>query len=175
PWLPTLSTATSQPLLAPGLHELAFPAARDCQWQTYRSATTNKPIPSTSITTTTDTTSSQQPPIPLPATLPLYPALHPTVMAPIRSHPETSVMPLPRSIVLLKYSSRAGTAKPTRLDYFVCVHIPSTVATLAPQPSATTGPTPQKPGIVTSCQKYHLIKDGKSCWSICMEAGITLV
>ncbi|OGE55357.1 hypothetical protein PENARI_c004G11538 [Penicillium arizonense] len=60
------------------------------------------------------------------------------------------------------------------LHYFVCVHVPGAVITSAPQPTAPTGPTPQMPGIVSNCKKYHLIKDGESCWSIYTEAGITL-
>jgi hypothetical protein len=127
------------------------------------------------------------------------------VIASTRSYPETSVIPLPRSIVSPKPSSRAGTARLTPvsvsfspwllltwgcykdhnltasaecsnlwLDYFVCVFVPGAVTTSAPQPTAPTGPTPQMPGIFSNCKKYHLIKDGESCWSIYTEAGITL-
>ncbi|KAJ5827329.1 hypothetical protein N7447_004092 [Penicillium robsamsonii] len=60
------------------------------------------------------------------------------------------------------------------LDYFVCVHVPGAVTTSAPQPTAPTGPTPHMPGVVSNCKKYHLIKDGDSCWSIYTEAGIAL-
>ncbi|KAJ5369412.1 hypothetical protein N7509_014024 [Penicillium cosmopolitanum] len=36
------------------------------------------------------------------------------------------------------------------------------------------GPTPQMPGIVSNCKKYHLIADGDSCYSINTAAKITL-
>lgn len=57
------------------------------------------------------------------------------------------------------------------LDYYVCVHVPGATTTSAPQPS---GPTPQMPGIVSNCKKYHLIADGDSCYSIDTAAKITL-
>ncbi|CAI7645618.1 unnamed protein product [Penicillium pancosmium] len=61
------------------------------------------------------------------------------------------------------------------LDYYVYVHVPGATTTSAPQPTAEpSGPTPQMPGIVSKCKKYHLIEDGDGCYSINTAAKITL-
>ncbi|KAH7024976.1 uncharacterized protein B0I36DRAFT_416907 [Microdochium trichocladiopsis] len=71
------------------------------------------------------------------------------------------------------------------LDYYVCVHVsgagsgPTTTTTTSktttPPTSQPTnsGPQPQMPGIVPSCKKFHLVKDGEGCWAIYTNAGIT--
>ncbi|KAL3443567.1 hypothetical protein BJX65DRAFT_285046 [Aspergillus insuetus] len=65
------------------------------------------------------------------------------------------------------------------LDYYICVHVPGvatststtiTTTTLAPG----TGPTPQQSGIISSCNKYHLVESGDGCASITSSYGISL-
>lgn len=61
------------------------------------------------------------------------------------------------------------------LDYYVCVHVPGATTTPAPQPTTEpSGPTPQMPGIVANCKRYHLTQAGDSCYSINTAAKITL-
>ncbi|KAF3479684.1 LysM domain-containing protein [Arthroderma uncinatum] len=50
-------------------------------------------------------------------------------------------------------------------DYYACVHVPGTIMTPIPQPLM--------PGVVANCTKYHLTKEGETCFSITQEAGIT--
>ncbi|CDM32718.1 hypothetical protein DTO013E5_9416 [Penicillium roqueforti] len=50
------------------------------------------------------------------------------------------------------------------LDYYVCVHVPG----------AATGPQPQMPGIISSCQKFYKVKSGDSCYTILQESGTDL-
>ncbi|KAK1841141.1 LysM domain-containing protein-like protein 1 [Colletotrichum chrysophilum] len=64
------------------------------------------------------------------------------------------------------------------LGYFVCVGIPGT-PTAAPtaSPSATGGPSPPsptQPGLISSCQRFHLVESGNTCDAITTQYGISL-
>jgi hypothetical protein len=37
-----------------------------------------------------------------------------------------------------------------------------------------TGPTPQQPDVVSTCNKYHLVESGDGCASIVSKYGISL-
>lgn len=56
--------------------------------------------------------------------------------------------------------------------------MPGAASTTQPPPAEPTqtpsGPTPQMPGVVKQCQKFHEVRAGDSCWSISNAAGITL-
>lgn len=58
------------------------------------------------------------------------------------------------------------------LDYYVCVHVPTTTTTSSP-PDPTSTPEPLMPGIVKNCKKFYKVKSGDSCYSIDTAAGIT--
>ncbi|KAE8372458.1 hypothetical protein BDV26DRAFT_274079 [Aspergillus bertholletiae] len=60
------------------------------------------------------------------------------------------------------------------LDYYVCVHVPSTTTTSEPPDPTPTNPEPQMPGIISTCKKFYLVKSGDDCYSIDTAAGITL-
>lgn len=60
------------------------------------------------------------------------------------------------------------------VGYYYCVAIPGTPTTRSATPSPTSsGPQPQQPGIVSSCNKYYLVKSGDSCNAIETSQGIT--
>ncbi|KAM5435812.1 hypothetical protein MferCBS31731_006069 [Microsporum ferrugineum] len=60
------------------------------------------------------------------------------------------------------------------LGYYACVHVPG-ATTSVPTPTPTPkGPQPQMPGIVDNCEKFYLIKDGDSCYTINQATSTTL-
>ncbi|KAL2786297.1 hypothetical protein BJX66DRAFT_346926 [Aspergillus keveii] len=64
-------------------------------------------------------------------------------------------------------------------DYYICVHVPgvatSTSTTITTTTTAPgTGPTPQQSGIISRCNKYHLVESGDGCASIASTYGISL-
>ncbi|KAL4860719.1 hypothetical protein BDV12DRAFT_191538 [Aspergillus spectabilis] len=64
------------------------------------------------------------------------------------------------------------------LDYYICVHVPGATTTSLTTTTTTnaivTGPTPQQTGIISNCNKYHLVESGDGCTSIASAYGISL-
>lgn len=65
------------------------------------------------------------------------------------------------------------------LGYYICVHVagaPTTSSTTVTTTTSAdvTGPTPQQPGIIETCNKYHLVESGDGCTSIATKYGISL-
>lgn len=83
----------------------------------------------------------------------------------------------------MAFGSQCGSLPPEcsnlRLDYYVCVHVPGAATTTTQPPPADptlvpTGPTPQMPGVVDGCKKFHPAQAGDSCWAIHTDTSITL-
>ena len=61
------------------------------------------------------------------------------------------------------------------LDYYVCVHVKGATTTAPGNPEPTNGgPTPQMPGIVANCKKFHLVASGDSCYDLQTKYSVTL-
>lgn len=67
------------------------------------------------------------------------------------------------------------------LDYYVCVSIigqgPTGTITTSTTTKPTNGvstPTPTRPGMVSNCDAFHMVKDGDQCAAISKTYGITL-
>ncbi|KAL5044401.1 hypothetical protein BDW71DRAFT_209406 [Aspergillus fruticulosus] len=63
------------------------------------------------------------------------------------------------------------------LDYYICVHVPGATATSLPTATRSAfvaSPTPQQTGIISNCNKYHLLESGDGCASIASAYGISL-
>ncbi|KAL5360967.1 hypothetical protein BJX96DRAFT_175789 [Aspergillus floccosus] len=65
------------------------------------------------------------------------------------------------------------------LGYYICVHVAGTPTTSSTTVTTTTsagitGLTPQQPGIIETCNKYHLVESGDGCASIATKYGISL-
>ncbi|KFY47397.1 hypothetical protein V495_01947 [Pseudogymnoascus sp. VKM F-4514 (FW-929)] len=61
------------------------------------------------------------------------------------------------------------------LDYYVCVHVKGATTTSPGNPQPTSGgPTPQMPGIISSCKKFHLVASGDSCFDLQQTYGVSL-
>ncbi|KAI3011152.1 hypothetical protein CBS147346_1353 [Aspergillus niger] len=63
------------------------------------------------------------------------------------------------------------------LDYYICIHVPGTTTTIPATPKPTedpgSGPTPQMPGIVDSCDEYYKISSGDNCDTISKSYDIS--
>lgn len=57
------------------------------------------------------------------------------------------------------------------LDYYICIHVPTTTTTT--QPTPTSDPSPKMPGIVTNCKAFYEVTSGDTCYSIARAHGIS--
>jgi LysM repeat protein len=59
------------------------------------------------------------------------------------------------------------------LGYYVCVGVPGVTTTTAPTTTTSSGPSPQMPSLISTCDKYYQVASGDGCASIETAEGIT--